>query len=216
MTEDSFEARIEALDVAMGGAVDMAQAFSGELQRMQATFAETSREVRVLEGGIGRGLRNALDGLVFDGGSLSDALRGLSKSMLDAAYSAAVRPVTDHVSGVLAGGMEALIQGLMPFEKGAGFAQGRVMPFASGAVVSGPVRFPMRGGTGLMGEAGPEAIMPLRRGADGRLGVESSGGGRAVNVTMNITTPDVAGFARSQSQIAAQLSRVISQGSRNR
>ena len=59
-----------------------------------------------------------------------------------------------------------------PHAKGGGFAQGRVMPFATGGIVSGATLFPMRGGrTGLMGEAGPEAIMPLARGADGRLGL---------------------------------------------
>jgi phage-related minor tail protein len=72
------------------------------------------------------------------------------------------------------------------------------------------------GGTGLMGEAGPEAIMPLARGADGKLGVQARGGGGDVNVVMNVTTPDVAGFRRSQSQIAAQLGRVIGRGARNR
>lgn len=81
--------------------------------------------------------------------------------------------------------------------------------------MSGPVTFPMRGGTGLMGEAGPEAIMPLSRGPDGRLGVRAQGGG-AVSVVMNIQTPDVDGFRRSQGQIAAQLGRVIGRGGRNR
>jgi len=66
-----------------------------------------------------------------------------------------------------------------------------------------------------MGEAGPEAIMPLARGADGRLGVRSEGGGRPVSVVMNISTPDVEGFQRSQSQIAAQVTRVMARGRRN-
>ena len=90
------------------------------------------------------------------------------------------------------------------------------MPFAKGGVVSSPTTFPMRGGTGLMGEAGPEAIMPLTRGADGKLGVRSDGGAQAVNVVMNITTPDSAGFQRSQGQIAAQMGRALSRGQRNR
>ena len=67
-----------------------------------------------------------------------------------------------------------------------------------------------------MGEAGPEAIMPLSRGADGSLGVRMQGGGRPVNVVMNVQTPDVQGFQRSQSQIAAQLSRALMRGNRNR
>jgi phage-related minor tail protein len=69
---------------------------------------------------------------------------------------------------------------------------------------------------GLMGEAGPEAIMPLRRGPDGRLGVQAAGGGRPVNVTVNVQTPDVEGFRRSRSQIAAEMSRALSRGARNR
>jgi phage-related minor tail protein len=66
-----------------------------------------------------------------------------------------------------------------------------------------------------MGEAGPEAIMPLTRGADGRLGVSAQGGQR-VTVNMNISTPDAQGFQRSQAQIAAQVNRAIARGNRNR
>jgi phage-related minor tail protein len=74
----------------------------------------------------------------------------------------------------------------------------------------------MRGGVGLMGEAGPEAILPLGRGADGKLGVRGAGGGGgSVQVTMNISTPDAAGFQRSQSQIAAEMNRAIQRGRRN-
>ena len=65
---------------------------------------------------------------------------------------------------------------------GNAFSAGRVIPFATGGVIGGPTTFPMAGGrTGLMGEAGPEAIMPLRRGPDGRLGVEGAGSGVTVN-----------------------------------
>jgi phage-related minor tail protein len=52
------------------------------------------------------------------------------------------------------------------------FIGGNVIPFARGGVVNSPTYFPMsRGNVGLMGEAGPEAIMPLRRGPNGQLGV---------------------------------------------
>lgn len=57
---------------------------------------------------------------------------------------------------------------------------GRIKPYAQGGVVSGPTVFPMAGGeVGLMGEAGPEAIMPLKRGPSGRLGVEVTNQGSA-------------------------------------
>lgn len=67
------------------------------------------------------------------------------------------------------------MMGVFGFEKGGVFSQGRIMPFARGGVVSQPTIFPMKSGLGLMGEAGPEAVMPLKRGSDGKLGVETSG-----------------------------------------
>ena len=72
------------------------------------------------------------------------------------------------------------------------------------------------GGLGLMGEAGPEAILPLARGQDGSLGVKTQGGGTSPTVVMNVSTPDVAGFQRSRGQIAAQMSRMLARGNRNR
>ena len=213
---DGLEDQIEALEGSMSGAAAMTAAFEQELQHMQATIADTGREVGNLQRGISSGLRRAIDGLVFDGDKLSDVFRNIGRSMVDAAYAAALRPVTSQVGGILAGGIESLIGGLLPFARGGSFSQGRVMPFAHGGVVSGPVRFPMRGGFGLMGEAGPEAIMPLARGADGRLGVRSEGGGRAVNIVMNIATPDVQGFQRSGTQIAAQMGRAMARAQRNR
>ncbi|MCR8723632.1 phage tail tape measure protein [Frigidibacter sp. ROC022] len=214
---DGFDAGLEALEGALDGAAQMTGAFSAELIRMQATVNDTGRDVGMLSGGISRGLRRAFDGLAFDGLKLSEALKGVARSMLDAAYSAAMRPVTGHFGGLLAEGVASVMNGLLPFEKGAGFTQGRVMPFARGGIVTAPVRFPMRGGTGLMGEAGPEAILPLARGSDGRLGVRSEGGaGRPVQVVMNIRTPDAEGFRRSRSQIAAEVGRAIQRGNRNR
>jgi phage-related minor tail protein len=214
---DEFEAQIAALEATLGSAAGMAAAFDGELGRMRESLVYTGREVGTLAGGIGGGLRRAFDGLVFDGVKLSDALKGLGQSIANTFYSVAIRPVQNALGGAIANGINGLISGIMPFEKGGAFTQGRVMPFAMGGVVSSPVSFPMRGGRGLMGEAGPEAIMPLARGADGRLGVQSSGGGgRPVTVVMNISTPDVQGFQRSQSQIAAEAARALSRGQRNR
>ena len=80
--------------------------------------------------------------------------------------------------------------GAFGFEKGSVLSQGKIKPFIRGGIVSKPTIFPMADGIGLMGEAGPEAIMPLKRGRDGRLGVESEGGGETINVTMNINALD--------------------------
>lgn len=207
---------MSVLEESLAGAQSVASTFAGEMQQIRATMADTSREVRTLSNGVSRGLRGAFDGLIFDGLKLSDALSKVGQSMINAAYGSAVNPVTRHVGQVFGAGLEAAIAGAVPFAKGASFTQGRVVPFARGGVVNGPMHFPMRGATGLMGEAGPEAIMPLTRGPDGRLGVQSQSGGRPIQVVMNVSTPDVAGFQRSQGQLAAQMGRVLSRGQRNR
>ncbi|WP_054008624.1 phage tail tape measure protein [Cypionkella psychrotolerans] len=214
-TVDELQDQIAALEATLSGTTGMVGAFEGELSRMRETMVFTGREVNALSSGIGGGLRRAFDGLVFDGAKLSDALKSVAKSLADTVYGIAMKPVQNALGGAIASGLSGLLGGIMPFEKGGSFAQGRVMPFAKGGVVSQATPFAMRGGQGLMGEAGPEAIMPLARGADGRLGVQTSGG-RAVTVVMNITTPDVQGFQRSQSQIAAQAQRMLSRGQRNR
>ncbi len=213
---EALENQVAALEATLDGTTGMVVVFETELARMRDTLLFTGREVNQLSNGIGTGLRRAFDGLVFDGMKLSDALKGVAKTMADTVYAVAMKPVQNAVGGFLAEGINSLLGGMMPFAKGGAFAQGRVMPFAKGGVVSAPVSFPMRGATGLMGEAGPEAIMPLARGADGRLGVQAQGGGRPVTVVMNIATPDVQGFQRSQAQIAAQASRALARGQRNR
>ncbi|GGE40617.1 phage tail tape measure protein [Actibacterium pelagium] len=206
---------LDALETSFADTRSMARAFDVELLRMRESLTLTNAEVGTFSRSVGRGLRNAFDDLVFEGAKLSDVLKDVAQSISNAAYNAAMRPVQNQLGGLVAGGIEGLISSVVPFANGGAFTQGRVMPFATGGIVSGPVAFPMRGGTGLMGEAGPEAIMPLTRGADGRLGVRSEGGGRSVNITMNITTPDVQGFQRSQSQIAANMSRLMARGRRN-
>lgn len=214
-TMQDLEDQVSALEQTLGDAAGMAASFDGEMQRIRGTLAETGYDVATLDRGLSRGLRRAFDGVVLDGMKLSDALSTVAQSMINAAYSAAVKPVTDHFGGLIAGGIGQLVGGLFPFADGGSFSQGRVMPFANGGVVGSPTYFPMRGGTGLMGEVGPEAIMPLARGADGKLGVRASAS-RSVNVVMNITTPDAGSFQRSQAQIAAQMGRALARGQRNR
>tara|TARA_Y100000592_G_scaffold27491_1_gene43640 strand:- start:5949 stop:8186 length:2238 start_codon:yes stop_codon:yes gene_type:complete len=86
------------------------------------------------------------------------------------------------------------------------FYQNKVVPFARGGIVNQPTIFPMANGAGLMGEAGPEAIMPLRRGPSGRLGVEAAGGAGG-NVVVNV---DASGSAvQGDSNQAAQLGKAI-------
>jgi lambda family phage tail tape measure protein len=172
---------------------------SGELK---AQMEDLNR----LADSFGNRLVNGFASALIHGKNLSDVMKGMMLSLSQTALSAALRPL-----GNLVGDM---IGKLIPSADGNVFNAGRVMPFADGGIVNSPLLFPMQGGAGLMGEAGPEAIMPLARGADGKLGVK--GGGSSTNVTINITTPDVQSFKASQSQIAAMMAQALARGQRNR
>ena len=89
-----------------------------------------------------------------------------------------------------------------------------ITPFATGGVIGAPSYFPMAGGLGLAGEAGPEAIMPLSRGPDGRLGI-AGGGSAAANVTVHIATPDADSFRRSEAYLTGQIARAVARGQRS-
>jgi lambda family phage tail tape measure protein len=90
---------------------------------------------------------------------------------------------------------------------GNAFGANGIIPFAKGGIVNSPTLFPFAKGTGLMGEAGPEAIMPLQRGANGKLGVLATGSGGDINVVVNV---DASGSSvEGNEQEGQQLGRVI-------
>ncbi|MCC7585671.1 phage tail tape measure protein [Serratia sp. Lou2A] len=118
-------------------------------------------------------------------------------------------------------GMPTGWQGYVPNAKGGVYASPSLSAF-SGQIVSNPTLFAFARGAGLMGEAGPEAIMPLKRGADGSLGVRAIGGGQqsaaAPNVYITIENggnvssqadPGWGEFGKQMGNIAAQESQKV-------
>jgi tape measure domain-containing protein len=90
------------------------------------------------------------------------------------------------------------------------FSANGIVPFAMGGIVDRPTIFPFaKGGIGLMGEAGPEAIIPLRRGPDGRLGVAGSGGGGST--TINVSVDAKGTSVQGDGSQSASLARAIAQ-----
>lgn len=169
---------------------------------------------------FGRALTSALSGAVTGGKGLEEVLRTVGLRLSDIALSAGLKPlenlvgqVTGGLIGSLTSGLgSALGTGVAAFAHGG--VPGRVMPFADGGVVAAPTYFPMAGATGLMGEAGAEAILPLKRGADGALGVAADGAGAGTVIHFQVTASDAASFARSEGQITAMLARSVGRGRR--
>ncbi|MGF1445575.1 MAG: phage tail tape measure protein [Pikeienuella sp.] len=141
---------------------------------------------------------------------------------------APVEPSAGLLSAFAKGGVVAAGR-LRPFAEGGQVEAGRVRPgsgtasapafsagpvraFARGGIVSEPTFFPLRGALGLMGEAGPEAVLPLKRGRDGKLGVGAAPSAGAPTVNITIETPDLESFRRSRGQVAAELARAVSRG----
>ncbi len=162
---------------------------------------------------LGTTLATALDGVATKGKSVTTIIDALALSLSKMVLNAAFKPL----DGLLSGAIGGLLSGnATPFASGGVFSGGLPVPFASGGVISSPVSFPLGNGqTGLAGERGPEAIMPLSRGADGKLGIAGAGGAAPMSVTFNVVSPDAQSFARSETQIAALLARTVSQGQRN-
>lgn len=99
-----------------------------------------------------------------------------SATIAAAALEAAAAAAASSAAGDSAGGIIGLFGDFASFAaNGNAYSAGNLIPFANGGipgVVSSPTTFPMTGGrTGLMGEAGPEAIMPLGRDSHGQLAV---------------------------------------------
>jgi phage-related minor tail protein len=165
--------------------------------------------------GLGRQFSSALvgafDSIAIKGKNVGDVLRSLALRLSDIVLKAAMRPLEQGFGNFVTG----LLSGGLPFAKGGVVQQGMPVPFASGGVIQSPIAFPLAGGRhGIAGERGAEAIMPLARGPDGRLGVAARGGA-GVNVTFNVTAQDAESFMRSETQLAAMLSRAVSLGQRN-
>lgn len=211
---ETLETQVDALEEAFAGAAGMAAGFSAELASVGNSLSQASSNASKMESSLSNGVSKALDEVILRGGSLSDAMQNIASSLSKSAYNSSVEPISDQIGGVLGQALGSVFGGA--FSKGGAFSQGRVMPFAKGGVVTSPTTFPMQGATGLMGEAGPEAIMPLTRDAGGRLGVRAQGSVGPTQVVMNIQTPDAQSFQRSRSQIAARMGRALSAGTRNR
>lgn len=114
-------------------------------------------------------LTGALKSAVIHGRELDDVLRRVALNLAGLALEQGLKPL-QTLAGAQFSALLGGISGVMPFAKGGAIGNANVIPFASGGVISSPSYFPLGRNIGLAGEAGAEAILPLQRSADGRLG----------------------------------------------
>jgi len=100
---------------------------------------------------------------------------------------------------------------VVPSAMGNAFAKNKIVPYAMGGIVNKPTLFPMANGMGLMGEAGAEAVMPLKRGKNGKLGVQSSGGVGNIVVNVDASGSSVQGDSQQSEQFGKVLASAIQQ-----
>jgi lambda family phage tail tape measure protein len=190
--------------------------FSSRLSELRTLSALTQNLGKSADS-FGKSITSAFARGIVDGKRFEDVLRSVGRSMSDSLLKMALKPLQNGVSSLLGSGAKSLT-GLF----GGGFGLGGggggtvpVAPFADGGVIASPAYFPLGRGLGLMGERGAEAILPLSRGADGRLGVRSSGEARRpLSVVVQVATPDADSFRRSEAQVTAAIARAVARGSR--
>jgi len=138
---------------------------------------------------IGLVFESALEDSIVNFKSFGDVAKGVLQDIARLLVRQNItNPLLESVKGLDIGGF---IKGIFtPSADGNAFGSGGLIPFASGGVVDSPTFFKFARGAGVMGEAGPEAILPLKRGAGGKLGVAADGvGGGGVSVTIINNAP---------------------------
>lgn len=174
----------------------------GTVEAAQIRLNASMRETRDITADALKGFISDLRAGKTAAEALGNALDRIATKMIDKSIDSLINAAFGSSSGFL-----GLFGKLFGSADGNVFTSGNVVPFARGGVVTRPTLFPMaRGGIGLMGEAGAEAVMPLARDSQGRLGVQSSGG-RAVQIVSNFSPTFINASPESEARMRAEMRR---------
>jgi hypothetical protein len=162
---------------------------------------------------LGLTFTSAAEDAIVSYEDLGDVLEGLEKDLIRIATRKLVTEPFSNAIGPLFEGFD-IGSFFTPNAKG-GVYSGAGISSHSGSIVSSPTVFPFAKGVGLMGEAGPEAILPLRRGSDGKLGVQADGGSGSgkveynVSISVDATGGNVQGNNQKATDLGRQLEGVV-------
>lgn len=200
LSEEAEGRMTKAMEVATARQIELIEqrqqaerTFTGGASKAMSDYANNAEMIgKQTETAFNNGFRNMEDAMVqfattgklnfsaFANSVIADIMRIYARM--------AITGLVGKVGGMFGQSSNAFPNGPettpLPEAKGDAFFGGAVTAFANGGVVSSPTFFPMANGAGLMGEAGPEAVMPLTRDSQGRLGVRSGAGGSAVQVNI--------------------------------
>ena len=210
MDVTTYQAMLQAIDAANAESLNMDRSFWQQKLALQQNWVTGATEA--LNNYYDQS-RNVADATAQ---AFSSAFKGMEdalvqfvktgkldfKSLADSIISDMIRiAIQQSITGPLAKWAGGLFSGMAGGDIFFGNALGGVynspgLSAYSGQIVSKPTLFPFAKGTGLMGEAGPEAILPLKRGPGGYLGVRAEGGGGDTTVNIVINTD---GSSRSNS-----------------
>ncbi len=173
---------------------------SGADDKMEDFFKKAEEKANRLKSAaqdFGMTFQSAFENSIIEGEEFSSVLSSLLKDIERIILRVAV-------TGPLAGTLSGIFSSLPFFSSAHGnvFSTGRLIPFATGGLITSPVLFPMaNGGTGLAGENGDEAIMPLFRASNGDLGIKSAGGS---GVEINVYAPEGSSVSQSSQMIGGK------------
>lgn len=218
---------VDSLPGYLSGLESTAASYSKNLELTKALTAEQEKQKQLADSigsSIGQGMSSAFDAVINGAENLNGSLQKIASGVLiDIAKQLmqiyVINTAINAISGLFGPKTGGFLPGVkfnpsafsMPALAANGMvAANGIRPFAMGGIVDQPTLFRFASGGagnfGLMGEAGPEAIMPLKRGRDGKLGV--AGGGDSIAITVNV---DAKGSeVQGDQSKAGQLAKVVS------
>ena len=201
LLKQNEKADIQLTEAELKGAADAIAAYEEQNRVLKEARQQQEALASMIAGQMGDAFMSIVDGTK----SVKDAFKDMARAIIKELYQVfVVKRITGFIEGFV-GGLGG--SSLAPTSS----VRPPARPFADGGVVGGPTYFPMAGGkTGLMGEAGPEAIMPLKRGANGKLGVQMEGGSQG-NVVVNQSFNFSANGDDSVKKLIAQAAPKIAQ-----